>query len=319
MSDKIKEAAWDNHWKAGHLSSLSAGNETSEPPEALAAWDAFFGYMQTGAIVLDLATGNGVIAAYAQAHAKQNDKRLEVIAVDQADIDPENTLGENAEAVKGTMFLGGIEAEDLPFEDGWFDAVMGQYAIEYTDTDKSVSEIARVLKKNGILRFVCHAKDGALVQFNTPKATQCRYILEESGVFEALEAAVKAASEGEPAAGNTREILRNKTEAASAHLKTLGDNPELELFLNSLIEAYIGRDQIGGLDEFLKWLSGIKNEIRGQIIMMEALAEAALDEESLIKLGEKISASGFGQLSLGKLEVGPEKVLLAYTIEGMKA
>lgn len=313
-----KQEAWNRHWKAGHLSSLSSSNQTTEAPEAFAAWETFFSYFNTGAIILDVATGNGIVPALAQAHAKQHGKKLEIVAIDKADIDPEATLNENAEAVKGTLFIGGVEAEDLPFEDGWFDAITGQYALEYTFTDRSVPEISRVLKKDGIIRFVCHARDGVIVKFNAPKAGQCKYLLKQSGVFEALLKAVEDGFSDAPSAAQTRTLLKEKTDAAAAHLKTLGENPELDQFLSSLVEAYIGRDKFGGLEPFQAWVAAIKLELEGQILMMEALEKAALDEAGLNALAEKLSQSGFGSLSLGQLTVGPNQDLLAYTIEGMK-
>lgn len=313
-----KQEAWNRHWKAGHLSSLSSSNQTAEAPEAFAAWEAFFSYFNSGAIILDVATGNGIVPALAQAHAKQFGKKLEIVAIDKADIDPETTLNENAEAVKGTLFIGGVEAEDLPFADGWFDAVTGQYALEYTFTDRSVPEISRVLKKEGIIRFVCHARDGVIVKFNAPKAGQCKYLLHDSGVFEALLSAIEDGFSDAPGGAETRTVFKEKTDAAAAHLKTMGENPELEQFLGSLVEAYIGRAEFGGLKKFQDWVASIKQELEGQILMMEALDKAALDEAGLSALAEKLAQAGFGSLSLGKLTAGPDQDLLAYTIEGMK-
>lgn len=315
---EAKQDAWNRHWKAGHLSSLSTANQTTEAPEAFAAWEAFFGYINSDAIILDVATGNGIVPALAQAHAKQHGKKLEVVAIDKADIDPEVTLGENAEAVKGTLFIGGVEAEDLPFEDDWFDAITGQYALEYTFTDRSIPEISRVLKKEGIIRLVCHARDGVIVKFNAPKAGQAKYLLKESGVFEALLKAVEDGFKGAITAEENRAVLKEKTEAAAAHIKTMGENPELEQFLGSLVEAYIGRDQFGGFVKFQAWVGSIKEELEGQVLMMEALDKAALDEAGLTALAEKLAQAGFGSLSLGTLTVGPNQDLLAYTIEGMK-
>lgn len=315
---EAKQDAWNRHWKAGHLSSLSTANQTTEAPEGFAAWEAFFGYINSDAIILDVATGNGIVPALAQAHAKQHGKKLEVVAIDKADIDPEVTLGENAEAVKGTLFIGGVEAEDLPFEDDWFDAITGQYALEYTFTDRSIPEISRVLKKEGIIRLVCHARDGVIVKFNAPKAGQAKYLLKESGVFEALLKAVEDGFKGAITAEENRAVLKEKTEAAAAHIKTMGENPELEQFLGSLVEAYIGRDQFGGFVKFQAWVGSIKEELEGQVLMMEALDKAALDEAGLTALAEKLAQAGFGSLSLGTLTVGPNQDLLAYTIEGMK-
>ncbi|MEE8294083.1 MAG: hypothetical protein V3R64_00070, partial [Sphingomonadales bacterium] len=167
-------------------------------------------------------------------------------------------------------------------------------------------------------RFVCHARDGVIVKFNAPKAGQARYLLNESGVFGALLRAVEDGFSDAPSAAETRAFLKEKTEAAATHIKTMGENPELEQFLSSLVEAYIGRAEFGGLEQFQAWVTTIEGELEGQILMMEALDKAALDEAGLTALAEKLAQAGFGSLSLGQLTAGPNQDLLAYTIEGMK-
>ena len=72
-------------------------------------------------------------------------------------------MADSGDQFQNITFYPSSPTEQLPFEDGVFDAVIGQYALEYGVGDKSVSEIARVLKGNGVTRFVVHHESSIVV------------------------------------------------------------------------------------------------------------------------------------------------------------
>lgn len=311
-----KTSAWDRHWRSGALSSLSAKNRSAEPQEAQNAWVSFFAALPINAAVLDIATGNGIVPALAQGYAKAAGRTFRITGIDQAAIDPLSTVTEHKELLGGVKFIGGVSGESLPFPAAAFDAVTGQYALEYTEVDKTLSEVARVIKKGGRARFVLHAEASVTVQFNRPKVAQGSYFLNESGVFEALQAAVTAAFESRNLEG-TRAAFRDKATEARETLKRMGENAELQALLNNLVQAYIGRGRFDGLGTFLRWLTEVRDEVAGQVAMIKAMDEAALSAGEFMALKAKFEKQGF--LAEGsELHAGPEKAFLAWTLSGVK-
>ena len=308
--------AWTRHWRSGALSSLSAANRAAEPQEAQNAWVAFFASLPLNAALLDIATGNGVVPALAQGYARTAGRTFRVTGIDQAAIDPLTTVTEHRELLEGVKFIGGVSAESLPFPAASFDALSGQYALEYTDADKTLKEVARVIKTGGRARFVLHAKASVTVQFNRPKLAQGDYFLNRSGVFEALEGAVRAAFEGRNLEA-TRAAFRDKAVEAREALKGMGENAELQALLNNLVQAYIGRTRFDGLGTFERWLAGIRDEVTGQVAMIRAMDEAALSTEDFMALKEKFEKEGF-LAEVGELRAGPDRAFLAWTLAGVK-
>lgn len=313
-----KQKAWDAHWRSGSLSSLSSGDKSTEAPEAIAAWNGFFGKLSGGAKILDIATGNGIVPAHARAFSQEFHTTFEITGIDRADIDPLATVTEQRSLLEGITFLAGIAAEDLPFEDALFDAVTGQYAIEYTNTVETAGEVARVLKAGGRFRFVCHAREGGIVTFNAPKAQQCAWLLKQSGVFEALSAAARAAFENSPEREETRTRFRKRAVDARGKLAKMGENQEVQDLLNNLVQVYIARDQFGNYAGFEKWLKGVFEEVAGQLQMIRALEEAALDFDGIDRLSEVLQKAGFDEIAIAELHAGPNKTLLAWQIEGVR-
>lgn len=308
--------AWDQHWKTGALSSLSFRNVTTEVPEAQNAWYYFLNNIPEGGKVLDICTGNGLVPAVISGFCHQSGRKFDVTGVDQADIDPAKTVKEHRELIEGFTFKGRVKAEELPFKDQSFDLVTSQYGIEYTDTAQSVPEAARVLKKGGYARFVMHAKDSVICQFNRTKVEQGEFFLNESGMLEALDAAARAAFEG----GNveeTRTELRDTAIATRERLAALGENTELQQLLNNLVQAYIARKQFDSLKAFRDWLGGVRSEVEGQVELIREMDRAALSKEGVEKLRAEFAREGV-ELEHLILAVGPKKEVLARVLQGKK-
>lgn len=70
----------------------------------------------------------------------------EFFNVDYTGIDPSEEL---LKQCKGKSVLG--KAEELPFENESFDVVIAVTSLHHCDLDKAVSEIKRVVKKNGVI------------------------------------------------------------------------------------------------------------------------------------------------------------------------
>ena len=116
-----------------------------------------------GQRVLDVATGTGLVA-FALAR-----RGAEVTGLDQSDhmlAGAEHRLGTQPEGVRSRVRFRQGEAENLPFDDGEFDALTFTYLLRYVD-DRAATmrELARVVKPNGRI---------GMVEFGVPRSAPLR-------------------------------------------------------------------------------------------------------------------------------------------------
>lgn len=145
--------AWTMFWADSAQSRCAAG-----APEIwqslLRHWVSFADSLPRGAHVLDLGCGAGAVGRMLL--AARND--LRVTGVDAAKV-PRSKLPQ-------MELLSETDMESLPFEDGSFAAVVSQFGYEYSDTDDTAEEVARVLAPDAALSFLVHHSQSAIVNAN---------------------------------------------------------------------------------------------------------------------------------------------------------
>ncbi len=153
--------AWDQYWCDGRLASCGGTGGANYQPTITEAWRRFFGRLAGGARILDVCTGNGAIARLAAEVATRRGIRFAIDAFDSAAIVPDAMpTGIGRDMIS---FRERIAAESTPYPADCFDCLVGQYAIEYTELDRSLPEMVRVSKSNCRVRFMIHAREGDVV------------------------------------------------------------------------------------------------------------------------------------------------------------
>ncbi|ABC62384.1 class I SAM-dependent methyltransferase [Erythrobacter litoralis] len=168
------EAAWGDFWarqsgqqRGGCLPEGWRGIDAVQQE----AWHGFAADLPQGARVLDLATGDGRVMRW------MLDTRpdLECTGVDLAPSLPPPP--------KGTTVKSGIPMEELPFDDGSFEAVVSQFGFEYGDMAKTAHEIARVLAPGGTVALMTHRLEGPILAHNKARRMQIGWALERKDVI----------------------------------------------------------------------------------------------------------------------------------------
>lgn len=181
MSDT--EAFWDRYWRSGALHSCVGSFAGNYEGAIRDAWEALFSELSDGAVVVDICTGNGAVAALAAEHAASRGARFEVHGIDLADIDPLATVADPSAGLRNVRFHPRTAADALPFGDGTVDAVIGQYALEYTPVRETLVECARVLRPGGAARFVVHHPASVILSTGEEELNHAALLFDQLEIF----------------------------------------------------------------------------------------------------------------------------------------
>ncbi|GAB4336993.1 MAG: hypothetical protein Kow0089_07790 [Desulfobulbaceae bacterium] len=248
--------AWTYYW-AGQ--GKGAGSCLPELPEVvrqhlLSLWERFFLQLPPGSRLLDLGTGNGALLALAKACRSD----LHLTGVDYAANLPDPGPGITVHP-KTRM-------EALPFEDNSFEAVTGQFAIEYGNLPEVIGEVKRVLVEEGRFLFICHHAGGIIVRDNGARLVALRGILGPGGL---LEAAIKAVRKRQKNSPKTRQRLARIFEAS------------LRTYAGQSVVQEVGGDiaRIMTEPQSLQKLLELRRRVEMEKQRIEALEKAALPED----------------------------------------
>lgn len=312
---QTRKWAWDRQWRGNLLSTCCNHSDPATGHAIIRGWEVFFAALPAGAKILDIGTGNGFVALIAAGVSMKENKAFDIHGADYAAIDPLKALQDQAAAFRGVTFHPGTATENLPFEGQSFDAVTAQHALEYGDLEKSLGEIARVLKQGGGSRFLIHAAGGEIVSANLPKIAQCQYLLEDARLFEIAERAVLEALGGQ---GDDGAALKAALEAASAKFKTDANTRDLMELLELLWGAYEARENFPDVAAFKTWIVENKAETEAQKLRIEAMAAAALTRAGAEGLVSVMQTLGFKDVVLTTSEAPDTNGLIGWLIEGVK-
>lgn len=177
---------WEAHYRRGAIATCPTGPEGSLDLEVRASWVEFFSMLPEGARILDVGTGNGVVALIAAETASERGLGWDIHATDLARIDPSRHVADGARRLAGINFHGGVATERLPFEAESFDAVSGHFSLEYTDTARALAEIHRVLKPGGNAQFILHHPDSMFVRSALTSSSEADLVFTQTKAYRRL-------------------------------------------------------------------------------------------------------------------------------------
>lgn len=265
--------AWDQYWRDGRLASCGGEGGANYQPAIAAGWRRFFDALADGARVLDICTGNGAVARLAAETAVARSVTFAIDAVDAAAINPTHA-GPGAAMIR---FCPRVPAEKLPFADGCFDAIVGQYAIEYTDLGRTMVELRRVSRASAAIRFVTHAAGSVVVQGTANQLAEAERLL-GTGIFEAAENLATVSGIGPAAAG--LDEARNKFGESLQALRAAAANAADQVMFRNVggvIVDAIQKQSLVGTATVIDKIRETATAIRAHEGRLSAMRRAALD------------------------------------------
>lgn len=195
QADKRPGWHWSDYWRSGRAEVMTV--DTPDGPVTFdtgAIWTGWFASFETGARLLDLATGSGQVARYAGAAATTGAKSFDVTGVDYADV-----ASAGAQPAAGFTVLGGVPLEKLPFPAASFDGASSQFGIEYADTRLALAELSRVLEPGGRALMLIHHADSAITRHTEAQIAAYDRVLGNGGAIRQGRRAFTAQLKGLPA------------------------------------------------------------------------------------------------------------------------
>jgi SAM-dependent methyltransferase len=275
MSEPESRRAWADFWSNGQ------GGTTTCLPGALqridavqtATWQSFAYALTRRAHVLDLGTGDGVVLRKLQ----QARSDLRLTGVDSAPLLPRPP--------QGLTLRPAVSIEKLPFASARFDAISSQFGYEYSHTEASAGEVARVLKPGGRFLFIVHDRGGPILSHNLLRRNALRWVLSEAGYLNKASALVQARRF---ASLPTPPLFRDACAEASRLLP--GQSAAGE-FLQALFQT-LELSRSASASEALAALAELESKARFEIARIDALDRAACDAEQLMVKVEELRRAG---------------------------
>ncbi len=283
---------WDQYWSIGNLHSLSHAFSGNYEGAIAEFWSTQFSKLEDGAKILDIGTGNGAVAIIAAGVAKQKGINFHIDAIDLAKIDPAKATEsqpELAELVEKIDFRGQISAHELPFDDQKFDLIVGQFALEYTPIDSTLTELRRVLSNAGCMSFIIHHTDSIIMKTTRDELHQAQLIFDKTKLFLRARSLIKAMGDADTAIKREKlknnkntEKKRNNLNQALGELKIEVDKREDPMFLltamNYVAELFKSRSYLSSKDK-LAYLQHSQQLIKGNQERIQDLYNACFNEE----------------------------------------
>jgi ubiquinone/menaquinone biosynthesis C-methylase UbiE len=293
---------WSDYWRTGQQACCFNMGGDNYGPQIVKVWSEFFEKLPADAKILDLCTGNGAIAILATELGQRRNAQFEVHGVDRAEIYVEKTRLFSPGVHGKVRFQSGVATEALPFEDASFDSIVSQYGIEYTDLTRTIPEVARVTKPGGQLRFIVHARDGAVLTAAEGQLAGAQF-LDEMGIIGALRAFVTRAAVVDQAGENATEEQRQAASEVAAHLQTLMKSLDdgirllnapvfLQQVRQSLVDILSKRRSVGPEAATAK-VDELERSVEGHRRRIAAMTKASLDERGIRAFSAQFESAGF--------------------------
>ena len=316
---------WSRFWQSDQLQSCMPACGPDDSSQLFSTWRKFFAELPTGACILDIGTGNGSVATQAAAVSQERSKQFLIHGVDLADIDPPRFVTSATDLLREITFHPGTPMEKLPFPESHFDAVASQYALEYSQINKSLAEAMRVLRSRGRFRFLLHAQDGVLKSRCQLQRQQAETILDSSLFFhltDALKKIVAAEKQNSPQTVISAEesIATLKGAFDDLEHKFAGaDNRSLVDNLFAAVRQLPGLRKTYDLKTLLGMADDIRDLLKAQAKRLLAMEHSALDDVGAKELIEQLRINGATAVTLAQAAAGDDKICVGYWLYGKKA
>jgi SAM-dependent methyltransferase len=321
--DHSRRDAWSRYWARGVAHSC-IGTYGERYGGAIAAfWKDVFTGLPDGARVLDVATGNGALPRLLLDHCRHPGVTCDAIDVAMVHLP---WLASVAPAARNRVRLhGGVDAGSLPFADRSFDLAVSQYGLEYTDLERSVPELLRILEPGGAIAMVLHHAQGRPATLAALEIGHIRWLAAEGGSFDATAAMIEPMARASTFGGRASlqgdahaNAARDRFNAVQNELSARGEGQDGADVLFEMREASMSVFALAGREGAVaagKALAAMREELAAGATRLDDLRAHVLAAGQVEALAGRLEA-GLGRTAeLGELREGD--YLMGWTLRSL--
>jgi SAM-dependent methyltransferase len=281
---------WEAYYRGGTLASCPTGPGSGYTEELHDVWVEFFSGLPAGARILDIGTGNGAVPLIAKMCATAAGRHFEIHGTDLARIDPVRDVRDGASLFADIQFHAQVATEELPFEASSFDAVSGQYALEYSHVERAFGEIHRVLAPGGRAQFVLHHADSVVAHNARVSLQQATLVLEETMILRRLRRHLEAGRRSPSAVRRIHEELEGALHALSQAAGQARNPLMLDVTIDAVRKLADARGRLAPA-ALAREVDRFENDVRASVRRLQDLVrccqtEAAMRE--IVQLAERV-------------------------------
>jgi ubiquinone/menaquinone biosynthesis C-methylase UbiE len=287
-------SAWDAYWDQPRLAACLRDEQGNYSGVIAARWAVFFSDLKKQSNILDIATGNGAVALMALECSDRLGLGFSIHGIDSANIDPAASIPELRLQLERIDFLGNVKSEALPYDDNSFDAVSGQYALEYSRLDRSLSEISRVIRPGGELMFITHTDDSGVCATTRAQLDDVAGLTPLALIPQVIEL---VNAEKSPSSHDMTNIQTQFNQNAARAMQRLQNSSGqsrkfIGQYLQQMGEIYQVREKWGP-DETIKRLEQLDVDFKMHEARLRDLANAAMSAEDIDSCISNMLGLGF--------------------------
>ena len=309
MADSLPQD-WSRYWQHQHVTSFGKVFPDNYDGSIIDFWEE----QLRGDLleIVDVACGNGALTWIADEFLNRPSEKTRITGVDFATIDPFAVLRKSRSSFPNVRFIGNTLAEDLPFPDGSVDLVISQYGVEYTDIEKSVPEIARILKPRGRMVFVLHDKESKIIENAASQLDDIGTVFDLAIHDHAVKLSelgrILGTNEARQNSDEFRSItekLSNLTEQVREIVRDYTATSPIHLYMTRLTSVFSAKPNEAISDPIAEIIAA-RDQLAAQFRRIHHMQTAALDSDRRDHLLELLERTGFPVVELDSLAYGEE-------------
>jgi len=294
---------WSDYWQGNAYDSFGEIKTDQSIEVVNSKWINFLSEFKTKQNILDIGTGGGTLIRLGLKHQKC---KHSYVGIDYARLN----FPEHISLNKDVTIIENENIESLTLETNSIDVALSQFAIEYSDWERSLAEIKRILRQNGRFQFICHHKKSEIIRRNSLILKVLERTLEDNGIVRTVSDLILALR----TTPNKIQLLDRMRIKLKSELKQLHHSFSDEINdinLPQFVQMVFSHEHTSNREKITE---SYRQELVSYRLRLKALIAAALDQDSLSKLKEQFKHA---KLELNTTElIYQDKLLLAIVLVG---